>query len=539
MREIQIASKKLTTGKSTRLMLASVLVGALLSACSSNDPATESDVYLDGVGLYNAKNYSGAVAHFKDEITSYPAGDFTDDAYFYLGKSEYWLKDYVAASADFGTLLTDFPTSDILDKGQYWKAKTLHQQNNFVDARTAYQAVVTHNATSSYLDDAAYGVAKTYYDEKNYASAEIEFANVLAPPHVLNSKSDNSQYYYAKSLHAQGKFPEARTEYEALISNVDYATSGWLDNAQSQIWQTYMDAGDFTGAIASINALLADPNASLANKELAQYNLGDAYHQNNDFVKARVEYNKLIATYSTSLFVDDAHYQIGKTYYEEARIAASAALAAIPPTIPDAKLYDLAIPDFQKAVAMIGSSSADNAQLYIGKARHKQAQLSSVAADYDVARAEYAKLNTTTYPGSSKLDNAIFEIGKTHYDEANYDLAIVEFDKVVTDYSAGGSADNSLYYKGHSLRKLATAATTPDYAAARATYGLVITNYLTSTKADNAQYYIGYTYHLEGNCTQEQTEMQKVVTNYASSTYAVKAQGHIDAIVAATHTTCI
>lgn len=525
-----------------------VLLFILTTACS------KTDTYQEGVALYDAKNYQGAIPLFKNAISDDPSGSNADDAYLYLAKAEYWTNDFTSASTDLNTLITNFPDSPLIAEAYYWKGKTLVQQNMFSEARAAFQEVISNYSDSSLVDDSAYSIAKSYYDAADYATAVTEL-NAFITNNSSSSRLDNAQYYIAKSYHDQKMYSEAIAAFELLITT--YPTSSWADNSQYQIGKVHFDsavdanqvavssnlAADttlFQTAITAFQKLITD-NPGSSSADNAQIYIGKSYQEIADITKNKSDYDAAIVAfalvnatnYPGSTSLDNAIYETGKTHYSYAGDMNAAAAAAGQPE--DDKLYLPAISSFASLLADYSTSSyADNAQLYIGKSYRGIADITLAATDYEKAIGEFAKLNSTNYPTSTNLDNALYETGKAYYAQGMYDQAIVEFDKVITGYPDGSSADNALYYKGHSYRRNST----PDYALARSTYALVITNYPTSSYADNAQYYIGYTYHLENDCVNETTEMQKVVDTYPTSSYASTAQTHIDDIVAAAHT-CI
>lgn len=67
---------------------ASSLLQGLVTMQKGTDNAQES-LYMLGMAEYNSKDYEGAAATFKKYFTSYPKGEYAEEAEFYVGMSLY------------------------------------------------------------------------------------------------------------------------------------------------------------------------------------------------------------------------------------------------------------------------------------------------------------------------------------------------------------------------------------------------------------------------------------------------------------------
>lgn len=565
--------------------LAIAVTMSALTGCNSGSSSSatadnqEALMYQSGLSLYESKSYSEAAAKFAAELQAYPTGALADDATFYLAKSQYWLGDYATAITGFDSVSANFPDSNVLEASYYWKGKAQQNNNEFAAARLTYQFILDEFTASrfsnAYVGDAHYGIAKTYYDAGDFITAANEFsaaATAITSLTTADSKLDNVLYYEAKSYHQALNFTMADAAYDSLITTFDGTTpektSSLVGNAKVQKGVILVDQQDFAGAKTYFTNLMADTTfASSTDGDLGQYTFAGVYYDEAKvelaaavpdpniyqplLAQARTEFGKVISDYPLSSWADNAQYQIGQTYYDDADyVNATTAFTTVVTDYPD-------------------SSSADSAQYYLGRTLQQQASDAKKVADDAAALAntvpDYTGVNgflalnasardalqlaITNYPLSSVADNAQYQIGKTYYDEGDYANAITAFTVVITDYSTSSSADSAQYYLGRTLQKQAAlakaaadaaavnAATTPDYsgptgytaliAEARTALQLAITNYPLSSVADNAQYQIGKTYYDEADYATARTELGKVISNYATSSYADNAQYYI------------
>jgi len=422
-----------------------------------------------GFVAYNAKNYAGAAAAFDAMLTNYPNSSLRGTAYFYLGKCLYHLNDYAAAITNFDVVLNTYPTNAFADNALLWKGKSVQKQG--------YAQFVAGNLAAAAL---LFGDARVLYSQvvSNYP------ATTLVP---------DSQYQIALTYYDEKRYAEALAALQNVIAN--YPLSSIADGAQYYLAR-------------SMHALALVPTTGYTMQ------------------LARVEYTKLMTSFPLSVYIDNAQYQIGKTYYDELN-------------------YSAAIAEFDKLLLNYPLSAyADGAQYYKARSVHTLALALTPVYTLTQARAEYAKL-MNSYPSSIYADNAQYQIGKTYYDELipNYAAAIVEFDKVLVNYPKSSYADGAQYYKARSMHSLALISP-PGYTLqqARDEYALVNAKYPSSIFVDNAVYHSAHTYHDSSQCTLELAAMQAFVVAYPGSFYVTAANGHIADLQLAsplTHTVCL
>ena len=101
------------------------------------DPAVRQAAYQKAFNLLKEAKYADAIKEFKNFVATYPSGDFTDNAYYWLAEAYYVNRDFPAARDNFQKVVKEFPKSAKVadaylklgfieyENGQYAAAKDL------------------------------------------------------------------------------------------------------------------------------------------------------------------------------------------------------------------------------------------------------------------------------------------------------------------------------------------------------------------------------------------------------------------------------
>lgn len=111
------------------------------------------------------------------------------------------------------------------------------------------------------------------------------------------------------------------------------------------------------------------------------------------------------------------------------------------------ELYlDLDQPDEDEKVADVGKMSADQAMYAAAKAHYDQGRM-------EQARKGFIEL-LKAYPKSSTADNAQFWIGETFYQQKWYEKAILEYQKVIENFPKGNKVPAALLKQAFAFQKI-------------------------------------------------------------------------------------
>lgn len=241
-----------------------------------------------------------------------------------------------------------------------------------------------------------------------------------------------------------------------------------------------------------------------------QFDKAMSYYNNQDYVNAIIEFEKVLNDYSDSIYADDAQYYLALSYKH-------------------LRYYNSAILEFENFLSVYTYSAfADDAQFNIGDCYY-------IIGNYEQAQIEYQKV-IDDYPNSDLADNAQYSISYSYLKLDLYSPAILSFQKVVDNYPFGEFADNAQFYIGYCYTEL------EDFVKAIIEFKKVIENYPQGTWPDGrsvpavAQFYIGWCYEKFKEWSNAIKDYQKVIDNYPNSTWSdgnlisENAQARIDFI---------
>jgi tol-pal system protein YbgF len=124
------------------------------------DALSEKDTYQAAFSLVRNREYKAAISAFEALITAYPDGDYTGNAYYWLG--EIWLVevDYKQALSAFEILLDSYPEHRKTAAAKYKQGKIYLQLGDKARAKQMLQSVVEQYAGSSAATLAAAEIRK-------------------------------------------------------------------------------------------------------------------------------------------------------------------------------------------------------------------------------------------------------------------------------------------------------------------------------------------------------------------------------------------
>jgi len=225
-----------------------------------------------------------------------------------------------------------------------------------------------------------------------------------------------------------------------------------------------------------------------------QFDKAMSYYNDQDYVNAIIEFEKLLNDYSDSIYADDAQYYLALSYKH-------------------LHYYNSAILEFENFLSVYSYSAfADDAQFNIGDCYY-------IIGNYDQALIEYQKV-INNYFNSDLVDDAQYSISHTYYNLNLYSLAISSFQKVIDNYSSSEFANDAQFYVGYCYIEL------KDFVEAIIELGKVIENYPQGTWPDGrsvpavAQFYIGWSYSKLEDWSNALKAYQKVIDNYPNSTWS-------------------
>jgi len=284
-----------------------------------------------------------------------------------------------------------------------------------------------------------YAQAKAEYDAKNYAAAKNDFINVIAsnPDAVTKEKAS---YYLPLCYYYLLDYVNAKPIFEDFL--VKFPASANFDATKYWLGRTELKLKNYQAALDNFN-----------------------------FVISR----------NTSVYVDNAAFQLGNVYYEWG----VALLGNATPVLADTYAkFETAINEFDAFRANTNyatSSYIDDAAYFRARSLNRMAELLQL-------------LNTTS--------SGICTSELNCYDQARSNYAWFDNDPTHPELNGSTYADSALYFSGRSYQvqtKANQTQTDADFALARTQFKKLVDSIdpvmLNSTLRDDAQYQYAMTYY--------------------------------------------
>ena len=125
------------------------------AAAAPADPAAERDAYQKAFDLLKQGQYDKAITAFHSFLSSYPHGDYSDNAQYWLGEANYVTRHFDAAEQEFRKVLDQYPDSSKVSDAMLKLGYTYYELGNWDAARKTLEDVKSRfpNTTVGRLAD--------------------------------------------------------------------------------------------------------------------------------------------------------------------------------------------------------------------------------------------------------------------------------------------------------------------------------------------------------------------------------------------------
>jgi tol-pal system protein YbgF len=106
---------------------------------AAGDPAREQAEYQNAFDLLKKGSYTESIGAFRSFLDRYPAGDYADNAWYWLGEASYVKRDFTTALGDFNQLLQQYPASPKVPGALLKIGYIQYEQRNWSKARKILQ----------------------------------------------------------------------------------------------------------------------------------------------------------------------------------------------------------------------------------------------------------------------------------------------------------------------------------------------------------------------------------------------------------------
>ena len=224
-----------------------------LAVMEEDDGQHDTAVFLKGLSAYRVINYSGAVESFNNLIKAYPAGRYTERAYFLLAKS-------------YEQLFSDAVSE------------------NFMTIKRYYDDAIYGFPTSIYVQDALIAIGNLCYKNGNHTEA-LGYYNLAIEQEKDSINTLKALLPKAKILISRGDMEEALSILEFLIGR--YPASPMETEAKIEMSKIYYEKNNYKKSLNILTELETKKHADLFKHPDMYLYLGYNHSQMGNSIMAR------------------------------------------------------------------------------------------------------------------------------------------------------------------------------------------------------------------------------------------------------------
>ncbi|QEC52732.1 tol-pal system protein YbgF [Anseongella ginsenosidimutans] len=270
--------------------------------------------YYRGAELFNEKKYEQAIELFKQAVYYSEDRNITALANYWAGEAYYELRYFSEAVANYRAFFANerAASTNVMPFAYYTAGYAYFQNDDFRQAAQHFQQYISSGGSEQgVINDARLRLADSRFVLKNYGQALDVYNSVIASG---GSGVDYALYQKGMIEGLRGQNANKAGTLQGIISK--YPESGYADDAQFEIGNTYLLEGNVAQATAEFNSLISRyPNSSRAPEAMMKLGLIQ-YNAGNDEA-ALATYKKVVSNYGSTAQRREAIQAIRNIYVEQ------------------------------------------------------------------------------------------------------------------------------------------------------------------------------------------------------------------------------
>ena len=258
-----------------------------------------------------SKDFKGALEYLKNKKSATERTLFQKVA-FYRGVELFTEGNYDLAKENFENSLSIPLNANFTAQATFWKGESNYRLNNFTDALSDFKKFSKNNeaANTAEFEHINYNTAYVYFKLKEYQKATSEFKNYLQKNRNDEIRRNDSYLRIGDGYFVSSNYSNAIIYYSKAIE-----TNG-IDADYAQ-FQKAISYGLTNKENSKINELKSLLNTKLKSgyRDDALYVLGNSYMKTGRNELALENFNKLIVSFKRSPLVSKALLKKGLIYY--------------------------------------------------------------------------------------------------------------------------------------------------------------------------------------------------------------------------------
>lgn len=271
-------------------------------------------LYLRGIALQQAGQYTEALTAFDEVINQFPQSPQAPRALFMKGFTELLAENNEQSAAYFAEFREKYPKDELGESAAYWQGSALAFAKQFAEARAILAAIPEEFPKGALHGPAAFRHAYGAQSMREYETAEAELTAYLKE-YPSGEEAPEARILLGDALLAQAKSEEGKAVYAA----VPVESGRFYEEAQFKIGKVLRLEEDYEGLRALMQQYLEKyPNSPRAAEAL--FMIGQAWRQEDRPEKAREEYWTAIRNFGNNpgaFSVEDLFIALSRLYRGE------------------------------------------------------------------------------------------------------------------------------------------------------------------------------------------------------------------------------
>lgn len=259
--------------------------------------------------------YDGAIAAFKEYISTYPKSDRTQQAYDYLVHIYLTSKNYDMALASIDEYKDpDIRLKDAYQRISFNKAVSMFQDALYNEAISYLDKSLKYNQSPTLTAEALYWKAESFYKKAQYSEAvKIYQQFIYSPAAILTPYFNLANYNIGYAYFQQERYNEAPNWLRRFTAYSKEKDQVKLSDANLRIGDSYFMLNDYPAAKDYYDKAINYGDAS-QNYDYALFQSGLTAGLLNDYNSKILKLNKLIKEFPKSNYLSASYYELGQIY---------------------------------------------------------------------------------------------------------------------------------------------------------------------------------------------------------------------------------
>lgn len=421
-----------------------------------NEEIKEQSTFLPGKLKLKIGNFDEAITDLEQYLETYPDASWQSEATDLLAEAYLRTSNYEKAI----THIESLPRQTVITRTAYQqvtlrKGQQLFNETKFTRSRTFFSKSLRYTPNAELVAQSYFWMAESYVASEDLAAAKRAYQSVLnlSGSREVRKLKGLSHYGLGYIAYNAQDYGQARNSFQAYITTLD-PNHEYYQDAISRMGDCHYALKDFRKSRLAYQELL---DANYPRKDYLHYQLGLVAYQEGDQLEAERNFQLVISNYPSSVLADNAAFQNGQMWFENAAFASairafsivvdqynSSGLlpyALVKRGVCQANLEELgnAEKDFARVISDFSShAAASDAIIGLQDLQKRGVEISS----FSELLAKYKQAN----PENSSLESIDFEQIKTNYFNRKY--AQLEFlvEQFVKDYPESNFLPDAYYY---------------------------------------------------------------------------------------------